>query len=180
MKANVGGLLSGLQGKNQEEMRAAMAERAAKLQEEMKASTDARMRTLANILRPEQLLRLKELDYQYRGPLAMGVHDVATLTALNADLAAKISGLLKEYRQEVTKNIGGGVRTVNFKQGSGAVTSAPPANSEEARIKLVKADKAIRIARQQLSAKAIASLPDPQKAQWGKLTGKPFEFHPAL
>lgn len=185
MKNSVSGLIAGLQGKSQEEMKAALTERATKLQEEMKANTDTRMKTLLSILRPEQVARLKELDFQYRGPLAMGVREVATLATLNPELAVKTTGLLNEYRLEVRKNIGGGPRTVSFgpgagKQTSDAVTSAPPADSEQARGKLVKADQEIRKARQVLGAKALAGLPDPQRAQWSKLTGKPFEFHPAL
>ncbi len=180
MKQMVQGITLNYQ--NQQDIKSGLAEQVAKLKEQALSFTDTRLKTLAAILRPEQLARLKELDYQYRGPLAMGVHDVAELTTLNTELASKITGLLKEYRQEVAKNLPTGPRMISFKPGSAGAPVPPPpaANSEEMRGKLVKADKEIRKSRQALGTKALATLPDPQRAQWQKLTGKPFEFHPAL
>jgi hypothetical protein len=181
MRESIQGLSGSLQGKSQEDLQSALADRAKKMQEQVRAFTDARLKTLATILRPEQLARLRELDYQFRGPLAMGVPDVAALATLDKDQGARVAGLLKDYRQEVSKNLAFGTRTVTFQPGSAPATPPPPApNSEEMRVKLVKADREIRISREALGAKALASLPDAQRAAWGKLAGKPFEFHPAL
>ncbi len=181
MKQSIESLTQGLKNQNPQDLRATLTERAARMKEQALGFTDTRMKTLASILRPEQLARLKELDFQFRGPLAMGVQDVAQLATLNGDLAGKMTGLLKEYRQEVTKNMPG-VRTISLRPGSTGAQAAPapPPNSEEMRGRLVKADREIRKARQVLGAKALATLPEPQRAQWSKLSGKPFEFHPAL
>ena len=182
LKQSVQGFNISIDGSNKDDLRTAMADKIAKMQDQAKSFTDNRLKALASILRPEQMARLKELDYQYRGPLAMGMHDVATLATLNNDLATKVTGLYKEYKQEIAKNLPGGPRVVSFKQGGNAAPPAtgPPPNSEEMRGRLVKADKEIRKARVLLGAKALATIPDAQRAQWSKLTGKPFEFHPAL
>jgi len=180
MKQSVQALTGSLKDKSPEDLRAAMTERAQKLREQTQGFTDARLKTLASILRPEQLARLKQLDLQFRGPLSMGVNDVAQQAALNKDQTATVAGLLKEYRQEVSKNLAFGARTVSFKPGSAPAPAPPAPDSEEMRVKLVKADKQIRLARMSLAAKALTSLPAEQRAQWSKLTGKPFEFHPAL
>jgi hypothetical protein len=181
MKEAVGQLTQNLQNKSPEELKSIMQERSAKMQEQSKNYADSRMKTLATILKPEQLARLKELDLQYRGPMAMGVNEIATLATLNREQSATVAGILKEYRQGVNKALGVGTRLTSFKPGS-APAAAPPAapNSEEERVRLVKAEKEIRKSRQALGAKALGALADPQRAQWSKLTGKPFEFHPAL
>jgi len=174
-------LTQNLQGKSQDELKTLMQERAAKMQEQSKNYTDSRMRALATILRPEQLARLKELDLQYRGPMAMGVNEIATLATLNREQSTSVAAILKEYRAGVYKSLGISTRLASLKPGA-APTPPPPAaaNSEEERVRLVKAEKEIRKSRQVLGARALGSLADPQRAQWQKLTGKPFEFHPAL
>jgi len=182
LKASVQKLAASLQGQSPEELKAGLADRAAKIQDIVKGFTDTRLKTLTSILRPEQLARLKELDYQFRGPLAMGVRDVAAQTTLDADMTTKVSALLREYRATVNKNLPANPMLAMLKTRGGA-PAAPPApepNSEEMRGRLVKADRAIRKARFELGAKALAGLPDAQRAAWAKLTGKPFEFHPAL
>src|SRR5438270_441623 len=83
------------EGKHQDELKSIMQERAAKMQEQSKSYTDSRMKALATILRPEQLARLKELDLQYRGPMAMGVNDVATLATLNREQSTAVAAILK-------------------------------------------------------------------------------------
>jgi hypothetical protein len=182
MKQSVEAFVTTLRGANADELKQALHGRAQQMQDQAKSFADARMKTLAAILRPEQLARLRELDFQYRGPLAMGVSDVAQQAALNKDQADGVTGLLREYRQEVRRNLSF-TRTAVFKQGAGgraAQAPSPPLNSEEMRVKLVKADREIRKSRVVLGGKALASLPDAQRAQWSKLQGKPFEFHPAL
>lgn len=172
-----------IEGKSKDELTALFTERAQKMRDQQRMFSESRAKALATILKPAQLDRLKQLDLQFRGPMAMGVDEVATSAALNKDQSAKVSGILREYRQDVRKNLGFGAQTVTFRPGAEAappVTSAPPPDSEAERARLVKADKEIRKSRQTLGAKALASLPDPQRAQWMKLTGKPFEFHPAL
>jgi hypothetical protein len=182
LKQGIQVLTQDLQGKSQDEIRFTMTERAQKMQEQVKTFADARMKALASVLKPDQLARLKELDLQYRGPMAMGVNEVADQATLTKEQTSVIAGVLKEYRQEVNKNLNFGVRTISFKPGSAPAASPPasPPNSEEMRVKLVKADKEIRKSRLTLSAKALATLPSQQRAQWSKLSGKPFEFHPAL
>src|SRR5262249_22694204 len=77
MKLNLQHLGGDFQGKSKEEMAAAMQERAKQIQEQMKGMSDDREKRLAAILTPKQMARLKELDLQWRGPLAMGVKPVA-------------------------------------------------------------------------------------------------------
>lgn len=129
------------------------------------------------------MARLKELDLQYRGPMSLGVNEVADQAAIGKELTGKVADVLKEYRQEVNKNLSFGARTVSLRQGANSGASAPappPPNSEEMRAKMVKAEKEIRKARVTLSAKALTLLPAQQRTQWQKISGKPFEFHPEL
>ena len=138
---------------------------------------------LAAILTPKQFTRLKELDLQWRGPLAMGVKDVSEQAKLTKEQSPKVSDLLKEYRQEVGKQLNFGARNIVFNQKQGApappagdTKAPPPATPAEMQVRLEKAKKEIEKARKSLGEKALKGVADEQRAQWATLTGKPFQF----
>jgi hypothetical protein len=187
MKINLQSLGSDLQGKSKEELQAAMQDRARQLQDQIKGMSDERDKRLAAILTPKQLARLKELDLQYRGPLAMGVKPVAELAKLTPEQAPKVFDLLKEYRQEVSKQFSLGVKTAGFNSKQGADSpsasnknSAPAATQAEMQAKMEKAKKEIEKARRALGEKALKTLDDEHRAQWSTLTGRPFQFRTNL
>ena len=111
-------------GKSPEEIQQLMTERAQKMQEQMQNLVSNRDKQLAAILKPEQMARLKQLDLQWRGPLALGVKEVAEQAELTPDQMARIADLLKEYRQEVAKRLRpGGANSIKLPSGNGASVS---------------------------------------------------------
>lgn len=104
-----------LNGKSPEEIQQFVTERAQKMQEQIQNLASNRDKQLAAILKPDQMARLKQLDLQWRGPLAMGVKEVAEQEKLTPEQMAPITDLLKEYRQEIAKRLRpGGANPINL------------------------------------------------------------------
>src|SRR5579871_3621117 len=168
--------LGDLKDKSPDEIRAFIEEHAKQMREHMQSLADARDKRLASILTPKQMARLQELDLQWRGPLAMGVKPVADQVKLTNEEAPKASDLLKQYRQEVNRQLSFGVKTVAFGQKPGANAPAsgeiqsPPATPAERQAKLEAAQKEIEKARKALGEKALKGITDEQRAQWSTLT----------
>ena len=171
-----------LAGKSKEELSAMFTERAVKMREDMQALSSDRDKKMAAIVTPTQWSRLKELDLQWRGPLAMGVKEVAEQAKLTPSQTPAVAGLLKEYRQEVSKRMGTGFRTVSLGQKSAGGTPStrsenpPPTTPAEMQANMEKTAKEIEKARKALGDKALNTISSEQKAQWAALTGKPFVF----
>lgn len=98
-----------------------------------------------------------------------------------------MSPFLKEYRQEVSRHLQFGSRTVSFNQKQGSASAAvdprasgPPPTPEETQAKREKARKEIEKARKTLGEKALKTVDDAQRTQWTTLTGKPFQFRTNL
>lgn len=169
-------------GKSKEELRAVFTERAVKMREEVQALNSERDKKMAEILTPAQWARLKELDLQWRGPLAMGVKEVAEQAKLTPPQTTGVADLLKTYRQEVNKRMGMGFKTVSLAQKPGTGTplprseTPPPTTPAEMQANLEKTAREIETARKSLGDKALTTISSEQKAQWAALTGKPFVF----
>jgi hypothetical protein len=170
------------QGKSKEELRDIVQAHLKQVHEQMQSLADERDKRLAAILTPKQMARLKELDLQWRGPLAMGVKPVADQAKLTNEQFPKVVDLLKEYRQEVSRQLSFGLRTAAFTQkpGPGASYSpgapTPPSTQAEMQVRMEKAKREIEKARKSLGEKALHGLADVQRTQWSSLSGKPFQF----
>ena len=123
-----------MQNLSQEDRRAAMQEARQKMNDirkEAGATMDADLDKKAQeVLKPEQIKRLKELDLQYRGPLALADTKVAEQFNLTAEQKTQIAAILADYRkseqatqQETYAAMGGGRGRRN--RGGNAAGGAP-------------------------------------------------------
>jgi hypothetical protein len=146
----------------------------------VQGAADERDRKLAAILTPKQIKRLKELDLQYRGPLAMGVKPVDDKALLTETQAPAIADLLKEYRDSVRKSLGVEQKVTQSTGPDGStslnVNSSVSASPDEMRARLEKAHDDIEQSRRRLGDKALKSVTDTQRSEWKNITGVRFQF----
>jgi hypothetical protein len=109
---------------------------------------DATHKALADILKPEQIKRLRQIELQQRGPSDA---DAQKELKLSDDQKTKIKEIADKSREEGREI---------FKNAQG--------NFEEARDKMTKLRKATQ-------EKELAVLSDAQKKQWKDMTGEAFE-----
>lgn len=186
VKQSVLSALSEISGKSKEEQRSYFMENSAKMGEEIVTLTNDRYKKMAAILTPAQWARLRELDLQWRGPLAMGVKDVAEQAKLTTEQRPVVADFLKQYHQEVSKRLGMNFKIASpehlTKAGTPATRSQtptpPPAPTTPAEMQahLERTAKELEKTRKSLGDKALTSLSSDQRTQWSALTGKPFVF----
>lgn len=101
-----------------------------------------------SVLNEEQKKRLKELELQWLGPMALMNPEVAKEVGLTAEQQSKIQGLAREQMQQMRGQFQGG--------------GQPGANLEQAR--------------QQLENRILEILTPAQRQKWQQMQGKPFQF----
>ncbi len=136
---------------------------------------------LAAILTDKQVKRLKELDLQFRGPLAMGIKPVADKTLLVTPEAPAVSDLLKQYREFVAKTLGVDrkeTRTTNPDGSTSISINSNITNSspDEMKSKLEKAHEEIENSRRTLGQKAIKTITHTEQDTWKTMIGARFDF----
>ena len=171
--------LEELTGKSLEELRASLAERSEKRRTTLQNLYSDRDKKMAAILTPTQWKRLKELDLQWRGPLAIGSKDVADQVKLTPQQAPIVAGLLTQYQQEASRRRGLEVSATVLKQKADAEAEAEADNASspsETQTRMEKATLELEKTRRQMGDRALNALTPEQRAQWSALTGKPFVF----
>jgi len=157
-----------------------VADRAKALHDMNLGSADERDKKLAAILTPKQIKRRKELDLQYRGPLAMGVKPVADKAQLTDKQAPAVADLLKEYRDSVRKALGVEHKETRTTGPDGStsvnVNSSFSGSPDEVKARLEKAHDEIERSRRNLGDKALKTITGAQRAEWQNLTGARFQF----
>ncbi len=101
-----------------------------------------------SVLNEGQKKRLKELELQWLGPMALMNPEVAKEVGLTAEQQSKIQGLVREQMQQMRGQFQGG--------------GQPGANLEQAR--------------QQLENRILDLLTPAQRQKWQQMQGKPFQF----
>jgi len=118
-----------------------------KKMEEMRAENE---KALADVLKPEQLKRLKQISLQVGGASAFADPKVADELKLTSEQKDKIQSIQQESRQSLR----------GLFQGGG--------DREEARKKFAEARKSA-------NEKAMAVLTPEQQSKWKEMTGEPFK-----
>jgi Spy/CpxP family protein refolding chaperone len=131
--------LSGLRDLSQEDRRK-------KMEEQNKADHKA----IAEILKPEQVKRLKQIAWQLQGPQALADEEVVTALGLSADQKDKVKKIGEESRQQMRELF------------------QPGGNREEAQKKMQELRKAT-------NDKMMEVLSPEQKTKLKELTGEPFK-----
>jgi Spy/CpxP family protein refolding chaperone len=106
-------------------------------------------KALAEILKPDQLKRLKQISLQLRGTMAIADPETVAALKLTDEQKEKVKTIAEDFRKEAGNRAGGGDR-------------------EEARKRRAEARKT---AEDQL----MAVLTDEQKTKWKELAGEPFK-----
>ncbi len=180
----------------QEKLRSQMQDN---VQSALSDSTTAMDKKLGSILRPEQYKRLKELDLQWRGPLAIGDKKVGDPLNLTEEQKPKLQELVAEYTkgrnealQSAFAGIGnpGGRRNRPNGNASDPNVPAPPAAPQDpaaggGRTPIDPADIEKRMTEAQIEVdkvrasigdKVVAMLTPEQAAAWKTMAGKKFIF----
>ncbi len=120
---------------------------------------------MKEILKPEQMTRLHQLDLQRRGPLSLGEAKVADEIKLTPANRTEVAKIVADYQQQT-----GEVMRTAFE---GARTSGqfPDFQSKLSPVKQ-KMDKTKKTA----EASVVALLSDDEKAAWAAAQGDPFTF----
>lgn len=116
-----------------------------------KEFNDDATKALGEVLKPEQVKRLKQIELQQRGSRAFVDEEVQKALKLTDEQKEKIKGIAEESGKQMRELFGGG-------QG----------NREEA-------FKKMQSLRKETNDKVQAVLSDDQKKAWKELTGEPFE-----
>lgn len=174
-------------------------DRQAKMQE-MRDQRQSAMQTLvgaqeakaAAILTPAQSKRLRELDLQWRGPLALSDPKVAEKVSLTSDQSVKVKeqvGAYRKARQEAMRGqfagMGGrGQRGAAGQPGSAAQAGQPgqaaiPPPSLDPQVmqaRMAETQKTLDKLRKTAGARTLTLLTPAQQQTWKTLQGQPFTF----
>jgi len=130
-------------------------ERQTKMQEAMKENQDKLQKKLADILLPNQLARLKEIQLQAEGPMALANPDVTKALNVTSDQQDKIKAALADAQTKVREAMSG-VRDLS---------------PEERRAKMTEMRDQMQKMRNDLNAKLLEILTQDQRDQFTKMQG---------
>lgn len=143
------------------------------IQEQRVAAQAKAAQNLPQILRPEQIARLHQIDLQWRGVLALGDAKVAEEAQVSADHRNAIQKLAEEYRAKARE-----LRAQFFQNMRNAWRGGPgqPQSQTTGPATLAALDREDTAARKELETKAMNILSPEEKARWQKIQGEPFTF----
>ncbi len=150
-----------------EERQQSVQELSEKMRAQVEASHSASEAKIKEVLTPEQLKRLAELDLQFRGPLALGNPRVAAEVKLSSERRAPITALAQEAQRKMAE------ATVDaLKEGKNI--------QQERKNRLSPLRKKTDQAKVEASEKILALLSPEEMARWESAQGKPFRFRTDL
>src|SRR5579883_1895965 len=137
------------------------------------------------VLKPWQVKRLREIDLQWRGPLALTNTALADQVGLAPEQRAKLTEAAtalhdadNKARQDAMQQLMGNFAAQRAQaQASGApMPRFTPPTPEQMQALATKVQDAHEKALKDANAKATAVLTPPQAQAWRALQGKPFRF----
>lgn len=174
------------QGLSREEQRQQRQDAMAPMVEQFRASQQKfegeLNEQIKQILTPQQMTRLYQLDYQHRGPLALGDANVAQAVKLSPETQQAIAKIVSDYRTasgEMRREFFQSIFQNNQQQQqpqAGQGGRRPQFNQQDMQARMgplqVKLDKM----KKETEEKIVALLTPAEKASWQALTGDPFTF----
>lgn len=143
-----------------EQRRARMNEMREQMQKEAETREAETFKQIAEILQPEQLKRLKQIQLQLEGPSALRRPEVAEAIGLSADQKAQLEQLATES-QAATMKLWEGIQGLDREQRQQRFAELRQKGQEQ---------------REQFEQKAMAVLQPEQKQKLGEVFGEPFEL----
>ncbi len=130
------------------------------------------------ILRAKQISRLHQLDFQWRGPLALSDPKVAELLMLTADQKTKVSASLKEFTDMQQKAIMTVMMPVpNAKPAPPEDPPVSPQVQMQRKMSAAMHTREMDKAKKEVEVKLLDLLTPVQKEQWKIAQGAKYTFH---
>src|SRR5262245_20650267 len=126
---------------------------------------------VSEVLKPEQVTRLKEIELQQAGVAAFTRADVEKALALNDEQKTKLKAISDESSTKMRELFGGG-------RGPGGAGGARPPRGQGGTRGPGQNQEKIAALRKEMSEKAVAVLNDDQKKTWKTMTGEAFTIAP--
>ena len=173
--------IGALKDLSDEERAAKMQEMAAKMKEARQANDAAVSaevdKKIETVLRKEQVTRLRQLDLQYRGPLALSDKKIADRFNLTPEQRTKIGAALTEYKKSQNEMLAKTFASMKAAPEPGA----PPVRPDQAAIekKVMEMQGELEKVQAAQGDKILALLTDEQKAAWTAAQGAKFVFRKA-
>jgi hypothetical protein len=174
------------QGLSREERRQQMRDAMAPMFEQMRAQQQKfegeLNEEIKKILSPQQAARLYQLDYQYRGPLALADPNVAQAVKLSPETQQAIAKIVNDYRTatgEARREFFQTMFQNNQNQGQqqpGQGGRRPQFNPQDMQARLAPLQAKLDKMKKEAEDKIIAVLNAQEKANWQAATGEPFTF----
>jgi hypothetical protein len=147
-------------------------EQTPKRQELTKTVNEETLKAVSEVLKPEQVTRLKQIELQRAGFAAFSRAEVQTALKLNDEQKEKVKTISDEANKQMRELFGQGGQGGRPQRGQGGAGGAGGRGRGQGG---PNADK-IATLRKETNEKLVAVLTDDQKATWKELTGKPFEL----
>jgi len=151
---------SGMEGLSREERQKKMEEMREQMQKEGAERAEALKKQLAEILKPEQMKRMRQIELQQAGPAALAQPVVAEAVGLTDEQKEKIQEIQRESQEEMRK----------------LWQSAREGDSEERGGRMEQLREKGRELREKAEKKAMSLLKPEQKKKLGEMMGEPFEL----
>lgn len=132
---------------------------------------------LAQILRPEQMVRLSELSLQWRGAMALNDPKVAEQIGLKAEQRAQVARIVAEYQQERSRVFQSLMKKSEMSSPDGAAKRVMvQLNLSELDKPLSPARRALEDARDRAEKQIMELLTETQRKGWRQAQGESFTF----
>ena len=155
-------VMADMKGKLADLKDATKEERAEKLAAWSTENNKTAYKALGEVLKPEQIKRLKQIEVQANGVTSFQNADVVAALKLTDSQKSTIKGVVTDYNKDVQE-----IRTAAGIGGKGAKVDPD---------KRAEADKKIDKLRKEAMAKVEDALNDDQKKTWKELTGAAFDI----
>jgi len=148
-------------------------EQGTKRAELTKTVNEETLKAVGEVLKPEQMTRLKQIELQRAGFMAYTRPEVQTALKLTDEQKEKVKTIADEGNKQVRELFGmgqgggGGARPPRGQGGAGGAGRGQGRGGPN--------NEKVTAVRKETTEKIVAVLTDDQKTTWKELTGKPFE-----
>jgi hypothetical protein len=154
-------------------------ERRAKQQELNQTINSETLQALNDVLKPEQVKRLKQIELQQAGYNAFTRPDVQKALNLTDDQKGKINTIVEETSREMRTLLGAGPGARGQGQGQGQRGQGQRGQGQGQGRPGGENQEKVEALRKQTTEKVHAVLTDDQKSSWKEMTGEPFQVQTA-
>ena len=130
---------------------------------------------IEKVLTKKQITRLKQLDLQWRGTLAVADPTLSETLKVTPEQKPEIEKIVAEFREKQQKQTMGMFGGFGGQRGGGQGAPTDPSARQEQMAEMKKNNDKLR---EEQGKKILVLLSDEQKAAWQKMQGVKFRFRP--